>query len=86
MMLFWAKFKGNLKYFLNFKGKGHIEVSSKLILNFLTSDFVKTDFELRNCRLTLQRALGGNSQNFLSKFVRFFVTLRCFYKVVIHRK
>ncbi len=27
---------------------------------------------------------GGNSQNFLSKFVRFFVTLRCFYGVVIH--
>jgi len=29
---------------------------------------------------------GGNSQNFLSKFVRFFVTLRCFYRVVINRK
>jgi len=28
----------------------------------------------------------GNSQNFLGKFVRFFVTLRCFYGVVIHRK
>ncbi len=25
---------------------------------------------------------GGNSQNFLGKFVRFFVTLRCFYGVV----
>jgi len=25
--------------------------------------------------------LGGNSQNFLSKFVRFLVTLRCFYRV-----
>jgi len=31
--------------------------------------------------------LGGDSQNFLGKFVRFFfVTLRCFYGVVIHRK
>jgi len=29
---------------------------------------------------------GGNSQNFLRKFVRFFLTLRCFYRVVIHRK
>jgi len=29
---------------------------------------------------------GGNSQNFLEKFVRFFVTFRCFYGVVIHRK
>jgi len=28
----------------------------------------------------------GNSQNFLGKFVRYFVTLRCFYTVVIHRK
>jgi hypothetical protein len=28
---------------------------------------------------------GGNLQNFLGKFVRFFVTLRCFYRVVIHR-
>jgi len=29
---------------------------------------------------------GGYSQNFLGKFKRFFVTLRCFYRVVIHRK
>jgi len=27
---------------------------------------------------------GGNSQNFLGKFVRFIVTLRCFYVTVIH--
>jgi len=27
-----------------------------------------------------------NSQNFLGKFIRFFITLRCFYGVVIHRK
>jgi len=30
--------------------------------------------------------LDGNSQNFLGKFVRFFVCLRCFYRVVIHRR
>jgi len=30
--------------------------------------------------------LGGNSQNFLCKFVIFFVTFRCFYKANIHRK
>jgi len=30
--------------------------------------------------------LGGNSQNFLGKFVRFFITLRRFYIEVIHRK
>jgi len=30
--------------------------------------------------------LGENSQNFLSKFVRIFVTLRCFYKAIIHAK
>ncbi len=29
---------------------------------------------------------GGNSQNFLRKFLRFFVTLRCFNKVVNHIK
>ncbi len=29
---------------------------------------------------------GGNSQNFLHKFIIFFVTLRCFYRVVIYRK
>ncbi len=34
-------------------------------------------------RLTKQ---GGNSQNFLGKFVRFFVNLRCFYRVVNNRK
>ncbi len=31
---------------------------------------------------TLVRAQGGYLQNFLSKFARFFVTLRCFYKQV----
>jgi len=30
--------------------------------------------------------LGENSLNFLGKFVRFFITLRCFYWVVIHVK
>jgi hypothetical protein len=30
--------------------------------------------------------LGGNSQNFLGKFVRFFVTFKCFYRVVINRE
>jgi len=29
---------------------------------------------------------GGNSQNFLKKFVRFFVTFRCFYKAIIQIK
>jgi len=29
---------------------------------------------------------GGNSQNFLRKFVRFFLTLKYFYRVIIHRK
>jgi len=29
---------------------------------------------------------GGNSQNFLGKFVRFFVTFRCFHGVVIQSK
>jgi hypothetical protein len=29
---------------------------------------------------------GGNSQNFLGKFVRFLVTLRCFYRKVIKKK
>ncbi len=29
---------------------------------------------------------GGDSQNFLRTFVIFFVTLRCLYGVVIHRK
>jgi len=38
-----------------------------------------------NCSRSFE-ALGGNSQNFLGKFIRLFVTLRCFYRVVIHRK
>jgi len=33
-----------------------------------------------------EKSLGGNSQNSLGKFVRFFVTLRDFYRVVVHRK
>ena len=33
-----------------------------------------------------KQSQGGNSQNFLDKFISFFVSLRCFYGVVIHRK
>ncbi len=29
---------------------------------------------------------SGDTQNFLGKFIRFFVTLRCFYGVAIHGK
>jgi len=47
--------------------------SFDLRINFLHSKF-------------FGKILGGNSQNFLGKFLRFFVTLRCFYWVVIHRK
>ncbi len=34
----------------------------------------------------VDEGLRANSQNFLQKFVIFFLTLRCFYKVGIHRK
>ncbi len=34
----------------------------------------------------LKLPVGGNSQNFLGKFVRFFITLRWFYRVGIDRK
>ncbi len=37
-------------------------------------------------RQTIAVCQGGNSQNFLSKFIRFFETLWCFYGVGIHRK
>jgi len=40
----------------------------------------------RKSILVRLNVLCGNSQNFLSKFVRFFVTLRFFYGVVSHRK
>ncbi len=33
-----------------------------------------------------KKTMGGNSQNFLCKFVRFFLTLKCFYRVVINKK
>ncbi len=36
--------------------------------------------------ISLTGMLGGNSQNFLQKFVRFFLTFKCFYGLVIHRK
>jgi len=32
-----------------------------------------------------EKELGGNSQNFQIKFVRF-VTFKCFYKTIIHGK
>jgi len=37
-------------------------------------------------KISIAKNQGGNSQNLLGKFVRFFVTLRCFDGVVIFRK
>ncbi len=37
-------------------------------------------------RILRYNQLGRNSHNFLSKFVRFFVTFKCFYNKMIHRK
>ncbi len=39
-----------------------------------------------NFQAYYELSLGGNSQNFFGKFVRFFITLKCFYRVFIHRK
>ena len=47
-------------------------------------DLERTHFKYM--RQILLRSQGGNTQNFSGKCVRLFVTLRCFYGVVIHRK
>jgi len=60
----------------------HIPLISVLIC-IMTIHFCPFD-SLRRCQNIQYK--GGNSQNFLRKFVIFFLTLRCFYGVVIHRK
>jgi len=55
-----------------------LEVNKHQVSLFFFSLFPSDSFQFKN--------LGGNSQNFLRKFLIFFVTLRCFYGVVIHRK
>jgi len=53
-------------------------------LNFNSMSYSKWRSKSRQRQKGVKQ--GGNSQNFLGKFVRFFVTLRCFYRVVIHKK
>jgi len=48
------------------------------------ADFVFADLTFKV--IADQKIQGGNSQNFLGKFVRFFLTLTCFNGVVFHRK
>jgi hypothetical protein len=57
-------------------------VFSELVLVQERKNTYKKTFRTDNKNIFL----GGNSQNILGKFVRFFVTLRCFYGVVIHRE
>jgi len=40
----------------------------------------------RMCECLKLEDQGGNSQNFLRKFVRFFVIFRCFYNKISHEK
>jgi len=51
-----------------------------------SNSHLKLNFRLKSDFVPYLQNQGGNSQNFLPKFVRFFVTLRCFYGVVVHRK
>jgi len=53
----------------------------------LCNPSIQSSNTLNKTRVQLSsRPQGGNSQNFLDTFVRFYVTLRCFCRVVIHRK
>jgi len=46
----------------------------------------QTNFPLLLLFDLLKYLQGRNSQNFLGKFIRFFVTFRCFSKAIVHRK
>ncbi len=68
-----------------------ITSKSQIIIEVVTDNYTEfyTLIELSfKCQIAQQciRVRGGNSQNFLHKFVRFFLTLKCFYRVDIHRK
>jgi len=52
----------------------------------ITKNILNSSQTLTNTSGGPDTYLGGNSQNFLRKFVRFFVSSRCFFGVVIHRK
>ncbi len=58
------------------KLKGNLSVT-------ISISMVKAAIFLTYVVLILWKHLGGNSQNFLSELVRFFVTFRCFYNTII---
>ena len=47
---------------------------------------VKNEVEHKNAEEIEVEELGRNSQNVLSKNLKIFVTFRCFYEAIIHRK
>jgi len=59
-----------------------------VLSSFFTTNYCIVILLLMSCGLVSLslRNQGGNSQNFFCKFVRFFLTLKLFYRVVIHRK
>ena len=78
------------------KKERNVRVKISQLINYFARNFLKdiccpgflslAGAFFRICVFDIRLRSGGNSQNFLRKFLRFFVTLRCFYRDVIHRK
>ncbi len=74
--------KYNIKYFILKKKKSCSVCRCNRTWNIFDPKFV---FHLKKGKWRNTNP-GGNSQNFSRKFVRFFLTLKCFYRVVSYRK
>jgi len=83
--------------FKNYNNNNRVSPSTvvfRSVLHWFHGPLVALFFPVTNTRVLVNENLtnfgyldlGGDSQNFLRKFIIFFVTLRCFYGVGIHRK
>jgi len=77
--LWMQQWRRNLELFISSEGKA---LNIKCIRLKLIRNLVEVLFFTKPCFPNQ----GGNSQYFLCKSVIFFLTLRCFYRVVIDRK
>jgi hypothetical protein len=69
---------------VNNKGKHSFSLQVRLKLIVMVFPDFKSHMNVSP--INSVRNLGWNSQNFLPKFLRFFLTLKCYYGLVIHRK
>ncbi len=92
-MLFGSLLRSTLRELLEIKSSSIFVTTSNVKHKIFSANYSKSILFLNlnmvweeNIKFNAFTLQSGNSQNFLRKFVRFFVTLKCLYGVVIHIK